>query len=145
MKEQVNLDTQELLFGNGSAPVSFRFGMLRERNDEDFDDFTEQTVRRFLMKTGLTDLPSRVLNWISILVYKSAKREKLVLAKEYLRLGTNGESAAAVRAKIDYYLNKNYDAVYATVKREYGCEISKEFLGTKNFVCKIGAIFYVFG
>ena len=68
-----------------------------------------------------------------------------MLAKEYLRLGTNGESAAAVSAKIDYYLNKNYDAVYATVKREYGCEISKEFLGTKNFVCKIGAIFYVFG
>ena len=128
------------MYGSGIRPLYDCVLAVREITNTE-NRFTAAKAKKFLLSNGFCEAPLDVVNLLSDIVSRYANGEKLRVENAYKDFATDGESVEAVRAKLTFYIEKNFDRVRESLLRSYGFDINKDFMGNKNFSRKIGLIF----
>ena len=129
----------------GLQPLYSKWASIREQNKNGNDGYSEEGVKKFLFKFGFLEFTPEVLSLIVPLIISSARGEKITLDKAYNEQSKKEKiTVEAVRTKLSYYIEKNFENVREAVIARWHRSIGDEFRGNKNFIMIIGTLYAIY-
>ena len=104
---------------------------------------SQTDVLRFLVLNDCKQGSLHTMKTLSLLIAKNMHETLGELKTEYALLRGIGNTPDTVRSKLIYCIRNNYDALRASIKREYNFNMGK-FYGIKAFIDQMTVVFSLF-
>lgn len=103
-----------------------------------------QPVKRFLLVAGFSETSGEALEILSEMIANRAEQNAMATEKKVDTSACKWLRDATLRARLAYYIPKNYARVRAYVYETYGYEMYPGFTGVKNFAEQMAIVYSVF-